>query len=76
MYDLSWSQDSTRLISGSVDNTAIVWNISNGKREGEREREREREGERERVTIMSYHRRQGLYSEREPSLYSGCGLGS
>ena len=42
MYDLSWSQDSTRLISGSVDNTAIVWNISNGKREGERERERER----------------------------------
>ena len=47
MYDLSWSQDSTRLISGSVDNTAIVWNISNGKREGGREREREREGERE-----------------------------
>ena len=41
MYDLSWSQDSTHLISGSVDNTAIVWNISNGKREGERERERE-----------------------------------
>ena len=39
VYDLSWSQDSTHLISGSVDNTAIVWNISNGKREGERERE-------------------------------------
>lgn len=27
VYDLSWSQDSQFLISGSVDNTAIVWDI-------------------------------------------------
>lgn len=27
VYDLSWSQDSQFLISGSVDNTAIVWDV-------------------------------------------------
>lgn len=31
VYDLCWSSDSTHLISGSVDNTAIMWNIVTGK---------------------------------------------
>lgn len=31
VYDLSWSQDSQFLISGSVDNTAIVWDIEKAK---------------------------------------------
>lgn len=31
VYDLSWSLDSTSLISGSVDNTAIVWDVKRGK---------------------------------------------
>lgn len=30
VYDLSWSQDSQFLISGSVDNTAMVWNVPKG----------------------------------------------
>lgn len=30
IYDLSWSPDSTQLISGSVDNTAIVWDVASG----------------------------------------------
>ena len=30
VYDLSWSADSRHLISGSVDNTAIVWNTHTG----------------------------------------------
>ncbi|KAK3917922.1 Chromatin assembly factor 1 subunit B [Frankliniella fusca] len=32
VYDLCWSPDSTSLISGSVDNTAIVWDIHKGSR--------------------------------------------
>lgn len=31
VYDLSWSQDSQFLISGSVDNTAMIWDVKNGK---------------------------------------------
>ena len=31
VYDISWSPDSTHIISGSVDNTAVVWNINTGK---------------------------------------------
>lgn len=31
VYDLSWSLDSLNLISGSVDNTAIVWDVKKGK---------------------------------------------
>ena len=31
VYDLSWSSDSQFLISGSVDNTAMVWDIEKGK---------------------------------------------
>lgn len=31
VYDLSWSLDSKYLISGSVDNSAIVWNIEKSK---------------------------------------------
>lgn len=31
VYDLSWSPNSTQLISGSVDNTAILWDIHKGK---------------------------------------------
>lgn len=31
VYDLSWSPDSTNLISASVDNTAMVWDILKGK---------------------------------------------
>lgn len=31
VYDLSWSGDSIHLVSGSVDNTAIMWNVMNTK---------------------------------------------
>lgn len=31
IYDLAWSPDSTSLISGSVDNTARLWNVQKGK---------------------------------------------
>ncbi|XP_015590249.1 chromatin assembly factor 1 subunit B [Cephus cinctus] len=34
IYDISWSPDSTSLISGSVDNTAILWDIQKGKNIG------------------------------------------
>lgn len=30
VYDLSWSLDSKKLISGSVDNKAIIWDVKNG----------------------------------------------
>lgn len=30
VYDLSWAPDSTRLLSGSVDNSAIVWDVVRG----------------------------------------------
>jgi len=30
IYDISWSPDSNCLISGSVDNTAILWDIQKG----------------------------------------------
>lgn len=32
VYDLCWSPDSTSLISGSVDNTAIIWDVQKGSR--------------------------------------------
>lgn len=32
VYDLSWSSDSTFLISGSVDNSAVVWDVEKGKK--------------------------------------------
>lgn len=31
VYDLSWSPDSLSLVSGSVDNTAMIWNVETGK---------------------------------------------
>jgi len=31
VYDICWSPDSSQLFSGSVDNTAILWDISKGK---------------------------------------------
>lgn len=31
VYDLSWSPDSVNLISASVDNTAMVWDVMKGK---------------------------------------------
>lgn len=31
IYDLAWSPDSKFLLSGSVDNTAIIWNIEKAK---------------------------------------------
>lgn len=31
IYDLAWSPDSSSIISGSVDNTARVWNVNKGK---------------------------------------------
>lgn len=31
IYDISWSQDSKYLVSGSVDNSAIVWSLEKGK---------------------------------------------
>lgn len=30
VYDLAWSPDSTQLITGSVDNSAIVWDAVKG----------------------------------------------
>jgi WD40 repeat protein len=30
VYDLSWSPDSLNLISGSVDNSAIMWDVHKG----------------------------------------------
>ncbi|XP_018403657.1 PREDICTED: chromatin assembly factor 1 subunit B [Cyphomyrmex costatus] len=32
VYDISWSPDSNFLISGSVDNTAILWDIQKGRK--------------------------------------------
>ncbi|XP_020709487.2 chromatin assembly factor 1 subunit B isoform X2 [Athalia rosae] len=34
VYDLSWSPDSNFLVSGSVDNTAIFWDIQKGRNTG------------------------------------------
>ena len=31
IFDIAWSPDSTRLVTGSVDNTAIVWDRKTGK---------------------------------------------
>lgn len=31
VYDICWSPDSCQLLSGSVDNTAILWDVSKGK---------------------------------------------
>lgn len=31
VYDLSWSMDSLHLLSGSIDNTAIVWEVKKGR---------------------------------------------
>lgn len=30
--DLSWSHDDSRLVSGSVDHTAILWDIEKGQK--------------------------------------------
>lgn len=30
VLDLCWSRDSTFLLSGSIDNSAILWNTSTG----------------------------------------------
>lgn len=30
VYDLSWSPDGNNLISGSVDNSAIIWDVMKG----------------------------------------------
>lgn len=30
IYDLSWSPDSSLMISGSVDNTAVLWDVNKG----------------------------------------------
>lgn len=32
IYDISWSPDSNFLISGSVDNTAILWDVQKGRK--------------------------------------------
>ncbi|EZA57248.1 hypothetical protein DMN91_002477 [Ooceraea biroi] len=32
IYDISWSPDSNHLISGSVDNTAIMWDVQKGRK--------------------------------------------
>ena len=31
IYDMSWSRDSNSLVSGSVDNTAILWDVQKGR---------------------------------------------
>lgn len=33
VYDISWSPNSLKLLSGSVDNTAIIWDLSKGSNE-------------------------------------------
>lgn len=30
VYDISWSPNSLKLVSGSVDNTAIIWDLTRG----------------------------------------------
>lgn len=30
VYDICWSPDCTQILSGSVDNTAILWNVNKG----------------------------------------------
>lgn len=30
VYDLCWSPNSLKLLSGSIDNTAILWNVTKG----------------------------------------------
>lgn len=30
VYDLCWSPDSLKLLSGSIDNTAILWDVTKG----------------------------------------------
>lgn len=30
IYDLCWSPDSSGIISGSIDNSAIVWDVQKG----------------------------------------------
>ncbi|CAN9497673.1 unnamed protein product [Ophioblennius macclurei] len=32
VYDISWTRDGNFMVSGSVDNTAIMWNISKGQK--------------------------------------------
>ncbi|KAI4478372.1 hypothetical protein M0804_012026 [Polistes exclamans] len=34
VYDICWSPDSSSIISGSVDNTAILWDINKGRSNG------------------------------------------
>lgn len=31
VYDLCWSPDDSKIISGSIDNTAIIWDTKQGK---------------------------------------------
>jgi len=31
VYDLSWSPDGNNIISGSIDNSAIIWDVAKGK---------------------------------------------
>lgn len=31
VYDICWSPDSSQILSGSVDNTAILWDVSKGR---------------------------------------------
>ena len=30
IYDLAWSPNGTQLVSGSVDNSAIIWDVDKG----------------------------------------------
>ena len=32
IYDLTWFADSSKIISGSVDNTVIIWDVEKGKK--------------------------------------------
>lgn len=39
VYDLAWSPDSAFLVSGSIDNTALLWDVQKSKLKGsEREK--------------------------------------
>lgn len=31
IYDICWAPDESKLVSGSIDNTAIIWDFTKGK---------------------------------------------
>ena len=70
VYDLCWSDNSQYLMSGSVDNSVIIWdckagNINNNNNDDDNDDNNNDNG----------CRREGYYFKRKSPLHSGCGLG-